>query len=70
MFVCCCCSAFIAKYGQQAYLDRIAAERAREDAAWAAKLAEEEKQRDAERKARREACQRQLEDQSLSATVI
>jgi hypothetical protein len=69
-FICCCSSAFIAKYGQQAYLNRIAAERAREGDAWAAKVAEEEKQRDAERKARREARQRQLEDQSLSATVF
>ncbi|KAJ7848833.1 hypothetical protein B0H14DRAFT_3452874 [Mycena olivaceomarginata] len=48
-------SAFIAKYGKQSYLDRIAAERARDDAAWAANLAEEEKKREAERNARREA---------------
>jgi hypothetical protein len=70
IFVCCCGSAFIAKYGQQLYLDRIAAERARDDAAWAAKLAEEEKKREAERNARREARQRQSESQSQSATVI
>jgi hypothetical protein len=71
-FVCCCDRAFIAKYGQQAYLDRIAAERARDDAVWAAKLAEEEKKREAERNARREARQRESESegQSRSATVI
>ncbi|KAJ7872364.1 hypothetical protein B0H14DRAFT_3439044 [Mycena olivaceomarginata] len=61
--------AFIAKYGQQAYLNRIAAERARDDAAWAAKLAEEEKKREAERNARREARQRESEGQSRSATL-
>ncbi|KAJ7718099.1 hypothetical protein B0H14DRAFT_3521802 [Mycena olivaceomarginata] len=48
-------NAFIANYGKQSYLDHIAAERARDNAAWAANLAEEEKKCEAERNARREA---------------
>ncbi|KAJ7357922.1 hypothetical protein DFH08DRAFT_953127 [Mycena albidolilacea] len=48
-------SAFITKYEQQSYLDRIAAERARDDTTWAANLAEEKKKCEAERNARREA---------------
>ncbi|KAJ7876166.1 hypothetical protein B0H14DRAFT_3436819 [Mycena olivaceomarginata] len=50
-------NAFIAKYGIQAHRDRIAKERAREDAAWQLQLAENERQREARQEARKAARQ-------------
>jgi hypothetical protein len=44
-------SAFILKHGEQAHRDRMAKERAREDAAWEAQLVEAEKRRQARRDA-------------------